>query len=168
MKRGWWIVALALIAIVAVIAAISQRLLSREASIRHHTEGWHKAISAAAKGSIPIPFPQRLYRFQSPGDYWWSRANEHERELFRLGYLTRLELRLTNQTVTPELSKAFNQRVLEQIGRDRSQVWSVGGLPDKAGLRITARVQDTSLWQRIFYECAALHASNLPPAREKQ
>jgi hypothetical protein len=170
MKRGW-VIALLLGVGLLVLAGGSffRRLLSREESIRYHAARWHQAVLYANKGQprswLRAPFEDLNLISKRSSDYWANRAAEHERQLFRLGYITRMEFRLTNQILTTGFNKAFGQRIFAEVGTNGLQVWSYGFLDGLAGIRLTARVQDTSLWQRIFYECAALHASNLPPAQ---
>ncbi len=85
----------------------------------------------------------------------------------KLGYLTNIELRLTNQMLTPAFRSNFFSRIAAapEIGTNSGHMWRCGALSNESGFCPMLPAQDVAAWQRIFRECAERYASNTVPVQ---
>jgi hypothetical protein len=93
------------------------------------------------------------------GEYGIKR--EHEQALMRLGYLTTNDFVLTNQLLTVEFGSNFWRMLRERYGTNRKAIWMYHNNRDR--IHATLPAKDLAEWERIFRECAARYASNVPP-----
>jgi hypothetical protein len=138
-------------------------LTSRQQRIRHHTRALHAAFQHQVTGGS-IPLMDRLLHPNTPISRWHEVAHYHEKQLFKLGYLTNCEFRLTNQVITREFSSNFFQLIRQRLGTNTDQVWRCPFLTNRKGIAPILPAKDVAVWEQTFSECATRYASNLPPA----
>jgi len=161
MKRTRVYASSLLAGIAAVLIAYS---FSKEQRIARHASSWHRVCRIAMGNSVTLL--DRLYQGvmnKTPQD-WWNEVRRHEAALTSLGYLTNCEFRMTNQVITRDFSSNFFRLIYQRVGTNEDQVWRYTDITNHTGLSLTFRAKDYGIWEQIFRECAALHASNLPPA----
>jgi hypothetical protein len=138
-------------------------LNSRENTIRFHIKGWHKAVEYSSSRR-QRPFFSRFFDSRSSSAYYHDVAKAHEQALLEVGYLTNCEIRLTNQVITRECSSNFFRQIRARFGTNIDQVWLCPYLPNRDGIAPTLPAKDVGEWERIFRDCAARYASNIPPS----
>ena len=88
----------------------------------------------------------------------------HESALFRLGYLTKHDLFLTNQVLTREFNSNFLVRLQQTFGTNGEAIWGYRSFTNRDGIHATLPAKDRTRWEEVFRECAERYASNLPPS----
>ena len=105
-----------------------------------------------------------ILRHGDPYQRRYQKMREHERALFRLGYLTNHDLFVTNQVLTREFRSNFIRIAFDRFGTNGESIWMLRGSTNQDGYHATLPAQDVREWERIFRECAARYASNVPPS----
>lgn len=136
--------------------------------VEYHKRAWLKEAQRMVGGPAREILLKRLWdemfsRFRQRSDPG-QEMRWHEDELKRLGYLTTHAFLLTNQAITREFRSNFFNTVWQRFGTNGECVWACQTLTNQIGYIVTLPVQDVAAWERIFQDCAARYASNLPPA----
>jgi hypothetical protein len=156
--KHWW-PAIAGAALLLLLIALLAPQMTREGRIRHHEAGFREAIRNRVN-NVPAPWFRRIFAASPAGGHWDNALKQHAGELIRLGHLTNVEFRLTNQVVTPAFASNFNRRARAEIGTNTGAVWIVPDLPGGAGYRSLLPVRDVEKWRRVFDSCVAHAGTN--------
>ncbi len=156
--KHWW-PAIAGAALLLLLIALLAPQMTREGRIRRHEAEWRRAIRNQVD-NVPVPWFRRWFTPPRPGGYWDIAIEEHAGALIRLGHLTNVEFRLTNQVLTPAFASNFNRRARAQIGTNTGPVWITASLSNRAGYHAVVPVKDLAAWRRVFDECATQTLTN--------
>ena len=161
MKRLGLIVLLA--AFIAGCLFFGLRFAHRNDEVEWHVRAWNAAVQESVSGCVTFwdQFKSVIGRQRAPE----QRMRDHERALFDLGYLTTHAFMATNQVLTREFYSNFVRNLMQTFGTNGECVWTMRGFGSTGptGILATLPVKDMDEWERIFRECAAKYAFNVPP-----
>jgi hypothetical protein len=146
----------------AIITWFVSVLLQRQDETDYHLRAWHSLDRKNNRQSQGVSSPWEDIRHQIFGPKnIYAAQKAHEAALVQSGYLTNIELRLTNQIMTREMRSNFYQRIRAELGTNQDQLWIGYPLTSNAGLIPLVPAKDVPVWERIFRESAARYASNV-------
>jgi len=146
----------------AMITWFVSALLQRLKDTDYHLQAWHtltRRINRQNQG-VGTLWDNVVQQVFGPKDMYAARK-AHEAALIQCGYLTNIELRLTNQIMTREMRSNFYERINSELGTNQDQIWFGYPLASNMGLNPLVPAKDVAVWERIFRESAALYASNI-------
>lgn len=139
----------------------------RTDEIEWHKRAWlteyQEIVRQQAGGRTPVTVWNQLMRALGRHRDAYQRMHDHELSLFELGYLTNHDFFVSNQVMTREFRSNFLWRLQTRFGTNGECIWLLRGSTNHNGYHATLPMKDIVEWERIFRECAAQYASNIPP-----